>query len=797
MAVDGYLNFDTKIDSTGFNKGTKSISNGLSGLKSSLLKVGAAVGVAFGVGKLVEFGKESSKVALTAEANVMRVRDIFGQYSQTITNFAKSNGYALGMSKSAIQQYAATYGNLFSTFMDSQRDNANMTQQYLNATAVVASKTGRTVEDVAERIRSGLLGNTEAIEDLGINVNIKTIEITDAFKRIANGRSWEQLNAYEQSQVRQLAILEQATKKYGTTVANNGVFATQKATAAIENLKNTIGNLLNKAIIPAIEWFTRFVNGINSIFTAIFGEQEQGQEQVTEQTEKSAKAQQDLAKQTTAAGKAASKSTASFDELNSLSTESKSSSATDSAGYNLTSPENSKNVVPPVSDKFKSLANNIKKSFNEIMNHPIVKWLREKFSDACIFANERIKEFKKFIDDLKQPLSDLVNNLDSAVKKIWEFWEPIADTAWEEYKNIMTAIDKAMQSVTASAINLANKFSELWQAIYGFLDSIGVIKMWQTQFSNIIRLASGVIQEFANWISEKVKGIEKKFGGVAEFLTGVFTGDWNKAFNGLKSIFDGFRIGIDADVGLFRGIFGKITGFLKETWNNASAFIKTVLGKVGEFFNALPKKLGYAFGQVTAKVVEWGANMVNWAKTKPKEIVDNIVKFFRDLPGKIKEVWNDVIDFLNKLPGKMINLGKNLLSGIWNGLVSAKDWLFKKISDFFGGFLDGFFDGLNLGKGSSANISPIPKLASGTVVPANYGEFLAVLGDNKRETEVVSPVSAIKQALKEAMAESGGNGGNMPFNITLKVGDTTFGTACINSINRVTRQTGELAIDLV
>ena len=49
MAVDGYLNFDTKIDSTGFNKGTKSISNGLSGLKSSLLKVGAAVGVAFGV----------------------------------------------------------------------------------------------------------------------------------------------------------------------------------------------------------------------------------------------------------------------------------------------------------------------------------------------------------------------------------------------------------------------------------------------------------------------------------------------------------------------------------------------------------------------------------------------------------------------------------------------------------------------------------------------------------------------------------------------------------------------------
>ena len=431
------------------------------------------------------------------------------------------------------------------------------------------------------------------------------------------------------------------------------------------------------------------------------------------------------------------------------------------------------------------------------MNHPIVKWLREKFSDACIFANERIKEFKKFIDDLKQPLSDLVNNLDSAVKKIWEFWEPIADTAWEEFKNTLSAIQQAIQSVIISAVNLTNRFLELWQAIYNFLDSIGAIKIWQQQFQNIIRLVSGVLQEFAAWVGEKAKEIEKKFGGVAEFLTGVFTGDWNKAFNGLKSIFDGFRIGIDADVGLFRGIFGKITGFLKETWNNASAFIKTVLGKVGEFFNALPQKLGYAFGQVTAKVVEWGANMVNWAKTKPKEIVDNIVKFFRDLPEKIKGIWNNVIDFLNKLPGKMIALGKNLISGLLKGIGEAKDWFFQKVSDFFGGFLDGLFDGFKTAKVSATNITPIPKLASGTVVPANYGEFLAVLGDNKRETEVVSPVSAIKQALKEAMSENGGNGGNISLNITLKVGENAFGAACINSINRITRQTGELAIDLV
>lgn len=43
--------------------------------------------------------------------------------------------------------------------------------------------------------------------------------------------------------------------------------------------------------------------------------------------------------------------------------------------------------------------------------------------------------------------------------------------------------------------------------------------------------------------------------------------------------------------------------------------------------------------------------------------------------------------------------------------------------------------------------------ASGTVIPPSASEFLAKVGDNNRETEVISPLSTIKQALMEAMAE--------------------------------------------
>lgn len=72
----------------------------------------------------------------------------------------------------------------------------------------------------------------------------------------------------------------------------------------------------------------------------------------------------------------------------------------------------------------------------------------------------------------------------------------------------------------------------------------------------------------------------------------------------------------------------------------------------------------------------------------------------------------------------------------------------------------------------------IPKLATGTYVPANYGEFLAVLGDNKREPEVVSPLSTMKQALSEVLAESNisGNSGDIYITLTMPDGSVLFNT---------------------
>ena len=98
-----------------------------------------------------------------------------------------------------------------------------------------------------------MLGNTEAIEDLGVFVNVKTIEMTDAFKRMASGKSWEQLDAYTQQQIRSMAILEQATSKYGNTVAKTTATVRAQYQAAYEDFQNTWGQVVNEVLIPVLE----------------------------------------------------------------------------------------------------------------------------------------------------------------------------------------------------------------------------------------------------------------------------------------------------------------------------------------------------------------------------------------------------------------------------------------------------------------------------------------------------------------------------------------------------------------
>lgn len=191
-----------------------------------------------------------------------------------------------------------------------------------------------------------------------------------------------------------------------------------------------------------------------------------------------------------------------------------------------------------------------------------------------------------------------------------------------------------------------------------------------------------------------------------------------------------------------------------------------------------------------------------------------VTSHFKDVWSGIKGVFTGVSQWFEDTFGDAWNKVKGIFSdkdGIANIKKSVEEVFKNTLNDFIDGINDIIanpFDALNSAFNSIRNVEffgakvfewlpvittpQIPKLATGTVVPANYGEFLAVLGDNKREAEVVSPISAMKQAMSEVLAEFGG-AGNGDITLTVNLDGREIYRSVVEQNERQRKRTGKSA----
>ncbi|HHT7734834.1 TPA: hypothetical protein ACT2FU_001522 [Streptococcus suis] len=244
------------------------------GIASALAGLGKIAALAYLGQKMVQLGMYSTQMALEVSASVNQIKRQMGESSQAFLKWIDNNANAMNMSVGEATKYGAVYSNLFSNFIKDSNKLSAYTGKMLQTSAVIAQGSGRTMTDVMERIRSGLLGNTEAIEDLGINVNVAMIESTNAFKRFANGQSWQQLDYNTQQQIRLMAILEQATAKYGNTLQQsvNGrisMFKSLLSDAAL-NIGNAMLPIIN-AMMPVLNSFAMVLKNITAKLAEFIG----------------------------------------------------------------------------------------------------------------------------------------------------------------------------------------------------------------------------------------------------------------------------------------------------------------------------------------------------------------------------------------------------------------------------------------------------------------------------------------------------------------------------------------------
>lgn len=604
LAVRGYADFrgmykEMQKASSNMQKFSHSIKGGM--------KIATAAFAGFSIGSYL---KEAMQDAVKTEAAVGSLNNFMGDSADEFLNWAKKNAQSFGLSQSSAIQFGRNFANLISVFSGNSKQTVAMTQDLLKASSIVAATTGYDLQTVAEKITSGLRGETESIQDLGINAEISMLKTTEAFAKLSKGKAWEKLSFNTQAQIRYFAIMEQASKKFGNSIADNTAMKLQILNAQLSDIKLNLGQafmpILN-IVVPALSQLSNWLVFASSSFelfmTELFGKQKQdGTKKQTKQVKAQESAYKSLGNSIKKAGDKAKGALAGFDKINVLSS---GSSSTDSTA-----------ATPKVSTNLGE---------NKQTNN-----FGEKNSAIAGFANSVKKAFSSMMKN--ETFSLYFNLFEGAVLTLWKI---LKDFGKDMFKFFTSGYGKKFGSA------LTNMFKLLFPVIK-FLVKMVVsdIKLLFRGISNIVK---GVVRMFSGIFNGEWSEVWKGFGQV---LKGAVQAGWviiqyffgTKIFGIIGKFFKGFGLFFKTGFTTFKtSIKTYFTNALKALFETRS--LKFLINDIKAFFTLIKLNV--------AKYFDFG-DLLKSFKNIGKSMFDAIASAFKNPSRFFKSFMNGIIKFANK-----------------------------------------------------------------------------------------------------------------------------------------------------
>lgn len=401
--------------------------------------------------------------------------------------------------------------------------------------------------------------------------------------------------------------------------------------------------------------------------------------------------------------------------------------------------------------------------------------------------------FNVYDEYLAPAFQNITDGFSSLVGSLLDVWNsqvaPFLTTVATE---IQTLWETHLQPFVNNLITLVGKIvlaiSELWKNVLEPLIAwivANVVPVITPILETMVKTVSSIIGTIADILS----GIMETLGGIIDFITGIFTGDWSLAWQGVQEIFTGiwnaltgFISGIWSTIkSIFTGAISVIVQFIKTGFNAAKTVITTIFGGIKTFISSIWNGIK----SVVLGIVNALKNGITAAFNGIKSVITSVMN---TISSVISRVWNAIWGTIKRVINGILSGIQSMVNGIiggFNSMIRALNHLHFSIPDWVPG-LGGKSLGFNL---STISRVSLPRLATGAVLPANQ-PFLSVVGDQKHGTNIEAPLDTIKQALKETL-----QGMNMSDNspIVIEIDGKEVFRAIRNQDRQFIKQTGKSA----
>lgn len=341
--------------------------------------------------------------------------------------------------------------------------------------------------------------------------------------------------------------------------------------------------------------------------------------------------------------------------------------------------------------------------------------------------------FSAFFSGISERFSALGISLESianVIKSVWlgfcNLLAPIFESAFSQVSTVINTVLNVILGIVDVFIGVfTGNWTQAWNGVKEIFSSV-----WEgikASFSNVGSLLGGVANSILSWFGTSLSGIWSS-------ITGFFTNMGSSIVNAVSSfavnvVNKGKEMAVNfvnAVVTFFTNLPYKIGYFLGYTITSVVMWAVNMVNKAREmgtnfinavvtFFRNLPTNVMNFLTSAYNTVKQWDINMVNSAKQVGINFVNNVINFIRNLPSSIakwfnntinsarnfvsglgakgreagKSLLNNVVNTAKSIPSKMLNIGSNIVEGVWKGIISAKNRFVSNVKGFFKGIVDG------------------------------------------------------------------------------------------------------------
>lgn len=712
-----------------------------------------------------------------------------GQYAKEAKEYAENVGDIMGIDPAKWMRNQGVFNTLLSGFGSVADRSYLMSKNLTQLGYDISSFFNISVEDAMQKLQSGVSGELEPLRRLGYDLSQAKLEQTALTLGIE--KSVSAMTQAEKAELRYYAIMTQVTTAQGDMARTLEAPANQLRIfkAQIEMTARSIGNIFIPILMKLLPIAIAIAKAIRKLADAIaklFGFElsdidTSGVKNLASGAEDTAAGLDDA----TSAAKELKKSVMGFDELNILNgnTASGSGSAgvSGGSGFDFELPEYDF-IGDAVSKQIDEVTQKLKNALPWILaiGAGLAAWKLgpklglnlQKTIGLAVGIYGALTLVQNILDSIvngvtQENMAGMIFGMTLAVTGLYVALGPVAGG--------ITAIVSGL-AILAVAFTDAEKngwnFQNQMLAVAGILAAgvgIGILT------GSFIPLLIGMIASLLLSVTtatghgqELIEGVKETLKGFIDFFAGIFTGDIERATNGIAGIFNGLGKAIGAVIDGIRDWFNGLLDWIDQKTN----------GKLKPLITGIKAIVTSVFGNIKQTV----GNVINEIKT----IFSGLIKFisgvfsmdfdkaWEGIKDIFKGVWNTIIDLLN---------------GAINIIIRGLNWLIKQMNKIS-------FDVPSWvpaigGKSIGVNISYIsenvlPHLAKGAVIPAN-DEFLAVLGDQPHGNNIEAPEGLIRKIVREE------SGGSSEIHVTIVL-DSVTGKKLFDTVvrenNAVVRATG-------